>query len=64
MKAEQLAETTLNPDTRRLLPVTFGSVAEAATRSVMNLLMAANESTGRRLWMEATAIRLRRTFET
>lgn len=53
MKAEQLAETTLNPDTRRLLPVTFGSVAEAATRSVMNLLMAANESTGRRLWMEA-----------
>ena len=53
MKAEQLAETTLNPDTRRLLPVTFGSVAEAATRSVMNLLMAANESNGRRLWMEA-----------
>ena len=53
MKAEQLAETTLNPDTRRLLPVTFGSVAGAATRSVMNLLMAANESTGRRLWMEA-----------
>lgn len=53
MKAEQLAETTLNPDTRRLLPVTFGSVAEAATQSIMNLLMAANESNGRRLWMEA-----------
>lgn len=53
MKAEQLAETTLNPDTRRLLPITFGSVAEAATQSIMNLLMAANESNGRRLWMEA-----------
>ncbi len=53
MKAEQLAETTLNRDTRRLLPVTFGSVAEAATQSIMNLLMAANESNGRRLWMEA-----------
>ena len=53
MKAEQLAETTLNPDTRRLLPVTFGSVAEAATQSIMNLLMAANESNGRRLCMEA-----------
>ena len=53
MKAEQLAETTLNPDTRRLLPVRFGSVEESVTRSVMNLLMATNESNGRRLWMEA-----------
>ena len=53
MKAEQLAETTLNPDTRRLLPVSFGSETEEATREIMNLLMCAKESNGRRLWMEA-----------
>ena len=53
MKAEQLAETTLNPDTRRLLPVSFGSETEEATSEIMNLLMCAKESNGRRLWMEA-----------
>lgn len=53
MRAAQLAETTLNPETRRLLPVTFGSVAEDVTRSVMNLLMNSKEADGRRVWMEA-----------
>ncbi len=53
MKAEQLAETTLNPDTRRLLPVSFGSVSEETTRTVMNLLMSGSEASGRRFWMEA-----------
>lgn len=53
MKAEQLAETTLAPDTRRLLPVSFGSVPEAATRAVMQTLMGEREVAGRRLWMEA-----------
>lgn len=53
MKAEQLAETTLAPDTRRLLPVSFGSVSEAATRAVMQTLMGEREVAGRRLWMEA-----------
>lgn len=53
MKAEQLAETTLNPETRRLLPVVLGDVDEAATRTMMNLLMGGNESNGRRRWMEA-----------
>ncbi|MDO5531639.1 DNA topoisomerase IV subunit B [Sutterella sp.] len=53
MKAEQLAETTLSPDTRRLLPVSFGSISEAATRSVMQTLMGEREVAGRRLWMEA-----------
>ena len=31
MKAQQLAETTLHPDTRRLLPVGMGDVDEAVT---------------------------------
>ena len=53
MKAEQLAETTLAPDTRKLLPVAFGSVPEAATRAVMQTLMGEREVAGRRLWMEA-----------
>lgn len=53
MKAEQLAETTLAPDSRRLLPVSFGSVPEAATRAVMQTLMGEREVAGRRLWMEA-----------
>lgn len=53
MEDKQLKETTLNPDTRRLLPVSFGSVAESATQTVMNLLMSTNEANGRRLWMEA-----------
>ncbi len=53
MKAEQLAETTLNPDTRKLLPVSTGMLSEANTRTVMNLLMAGGEANSRRLWMEA-----------
>ena len=53
MKAEQLAETTLAPDTRKLLPVAFGSVPEEATRAVMQTLMGEREVAGRRLWMEA-----------
>ncbi len=53
MQAEQLSETALNPDTRRLLPVSLGDMDSVATESVMNLLMSGNESNGRRLWMEA-----------
>lgn len=53
MRAEQLAETTLHPDTRRLLPVSFGTFGDAETRAVMDLLMAGNRVNGRRSWMEA-----------
>lgn len=53
MKAEQLAETTLHPDTRRLLKVTLGDMDRLQTQSVMNLLMSGNEANGRRQWMEA-----------
>lgn len=52
MKAAQLAETTLHPDTRRLLPVSLGDVSEAVTGEIMNLLMATKGATGRKLWME------------
>lgn len=53
MKSEQLSETTLHPDTRRLLPVSFGTMGEAETTAVMDLLMAGNRVNGRRSWMEA-----------
>lgn len=53
MKCEQLAETTLAPDTRKLLPVAFGSISEADTRTVMQTLMGERQVTGRHLWMEA-----------
>ena len=52
MKAAQLAETTLHPDTRRLLPVSLGDVSEAVTGEIMNLLMATKGASGRKLWME------------
>ena len=55
MKSEQLSETTLHPDTRRLLPVSFGTIGEAETTAVMDLLMAGNRVNGRRSWMEALA---------
>ncbi len=52
MMDDQLRETAFEPDTRRLLPVTMGDVARAATDEVMSLLMAKGEAAGRRVWME------------
>ncbi len=51
MNPEQLWETTMSPDTRRLMRIRQPS-ADAAN-PVMNMLMAKNESAGRRAWMEA-----------
>ncbi len=51
MNPEQLWETTMSPDTRRLMRVRLPSPGEA--NPVMNMLMAKNESAGRRAWMEA-----------
>ena len=51
MNPEQLWETTMSPDTRRLVRVRLPEAAEA--QPVMNMLMAKNESAGRRAWMEA-----------
>ena len=51
MNPEQLWETTMSPDTRRLMRVRLPESGEA--NPVMNMLMAKNESAGRRAWMEA-----------
>jgi topoisomerase-4 subunit B len=50
MNPEQLWETTMSPDTRRLMRIRMPG-AETA-RPVMNMLMGKNESAGRRAWME------------
>ena len=51
MNPEQLWETTMSPDTRRLMRIRHPGLDEA--NGVMNMLMAKNESAGRRAWMEA-----------
>jgi topoisomerase-4 subunit B len=52
MNAEQLWETTLNPDTRRLLPVQLGNVDFAQTVSLITKLMGKGEAAARRELME------------
>ncbi|MPM69906.1 DNA topoisomerase 4 subunit B [bioreactor metagenome] len=53
MNAEQLWETTLNPDTRRLLPVRVGGEFDfSATESLMTKLMGKGEAAARRDLME------------
>ncbi len=52
MSAEQLWDTTLNPDTRRLLPVTLGSWTQDETIKTMDMLMGKSESGARRDWLE------------
>ena len=52
MNAEQLWETTLNPDTRRLLPVQLGNLDFAQTESLVTKLMGKGEAAARRELME------------
>jgi topoisomerase-4 subunit B len=52
MSAEQLWETTLNPDTRRLLPVYLGKFDFAGTESLITKLMGKGEAAARRELME------------
>ncbi len=52
MNAEQLWETTLNPDTRRLLPVQFMNLDFAAAEQVVTKLMGKGEAAARRELME------------
>ena len=52
MNAEQLWETTLNPDTRRLLPVSLGEFDAAASEARFNMLMGKGEAAARRAWIE------------
>lgn len=52
MNAEQLWETTMNPDTRRLLPVAFGDFGIAESAARFNMLMGKGEAAARRAWIE------------
>lgn len=52
MSAEQLWETTLNPDTRRLSLVALGEVDAMGTTKRFHLLMGRTEASSRRAWLE------------
>ena len=52
MNAEQLWDTTLNPDTRRLLPVQLGILDFAQTEGMITQLMGKGEAAARRELME------------
>jgi topoisomerase-4 subunit B len=52
MSPEQLWETTLNPDTRRLLPILTKPIALEQTIKTMDMLMGKSESSARRVWLE------------
>ncbi len=52
MNAEQLWDTTLNPDTRRLLPVAYGEPGFDDTEGAFNKLMGKGEAASRRELME------------
>ena len=52
MSAEQLWETTLNPDTRRLMPISLGALNVVQTSERFNLLMGRGEASSRRQWLE------------
>jgi topoisomerase-4 subunit B len=52
MSAEQLWDTTMNPDTRRLLPVELGELGFDNTVTRMTMLMGKGEAASRRSWLE------------
>ncbi|SAK49836.1 DNA topoisomerase IV subunit B [Caballeronia hypogeia] len=52
MSAEQLWDTTMNPDTRRLLPVALGDLGFDLTVARMTMLMGKGEAASRRSWLE------------
>jgi topoisomerase-4 subunit B len=52
MSAEQLWETTMNPDTRRLLPVSIGELGQKASEDRFTMLMGKGEAAARRSWLE------------
>lgn len=52
MSAEQLWETTMNPDTRRLMVVSCGELGVKGTVEMFDMLMGKGESAQRRAWLE------------
>jgi topoisomerase-4 subunit B len=53
MSPEQLWETTLNPDTRRMLPIRVEDGMLETDRRTFDMMMARENATQRREWMEA-----------
>ena len=52
MNPTQLWETTLNPDTRRLVQVTLGQLSAADTTTMFHMLMGKTEASQRKSWLE------------
>jgi topoisomerase-4 subunit B len=52
MNAVQLWDTTMNPDTRRLLPVALGEFDQEFSEARFNMLMGKGEAAARRAWLE------------
>ncbi|WP_395007434.1 DNA topoisomerase IV subunit B [Undibacterium sp.] len=52
MNANQLWETTMNPDTRRLLPVSLGEFDQEFSEARFNMLMGKGEASARKAWLE------------
>ena len=52
MNPEQLRETTMHPDTRRLIELALDDKEREVAQGVFKLLMAKGEAAGRRAWME------------
>lgn len=52
MNPEQLRETTMHPDTRRLIEMRLDDAEREVAQPVFKLLMAKGEAAGRRAWME------------
>lgn len=53
MNPDQLKDTTMNPDTRRLLQVQIPESDDAETKDIFIKLMGKGEAASRRAWMEA-----------
>ncbi|MBY0233704.1 MAG: DNA topoisomerase IV subunit B, partial [Burkholderiaceae bacterium] len=52
MSATQLWDTTLNPETRRLSPISYGHLSLGETEVAINKLMGKGEAASRRELME------------
>jgi topoisomerase IV subunit B len=52
MNAEQLWETTMKPETRRLLPISIGDLGAEGTKARFTMLMGKGEASSRRAWLE------------
>ncbi|HEY2630527.1 MAG TPA: toprim domain-containing protein, partial [Usitatibacter sp.] len=52
MNPDQLKETTMNPDTRRLIEMRLDDSERETAPAVFKLLMGKTEAAGRRAWME------------